>query len=210
MQNKYSMELIGLLFSLFVLIFSVIVHEVSHGFVAYFLGDHTAEQEGRLTLNPIPHLDLFGSILLPILFYFSTGGIFGWAKPVPYNPNNLKNPKIGGAIIAVAGPLSNVFLAVLFAFLLRVVPSFYPSSELLSAFATIIYTNILLAVFNLVPIPPLDGSKVLFAFLPNNSTGWKIQGFMEQFGIFFLLVFILWGFTIIQPIIQRIFYLLTG
>jgi Zn-dependent protease len=205
------MEISLIIFYIIVLIFSVIIHEVAHGAIADWLGDPTARLEGRLTLNPIKHIDPFGSVILPALLFWATAGqsVFGWAKPVPYNPYNLKNPKSGGAIIAAAGPLSNVILAVVFALILKIMPSISVSAALADAFAIIIYTNIILAVFNLVPIPPLDGSKLLFALLPNNQTGWRIQQVLEQYGVFILLIFILWGFQLIHPIIQNIFWILT-
>ncbi len=204
------MDLIAIAFYIVVLIFSVIVHEVSHGAIADYLGDPTARLEGRLTLNPISHIDPFGSVLLPLIMYISTGSVFGWAKPVPYNPYNLKNPKSGAALIAAAGPASNLLLAIIFGFALKSSAALGISPALAQAFATIVYTNVLLAVFNLVPIPPLDGSKLLFGLLPNTTFGWQIQNTLERAGIFLLLIFILWGFPLIQPIIQRIFYILAG
>lgn len=195
-----TMEII---FYLIVLIFSVIIHEVSHGIVADQLGDPTARYAGRLTLNPLSHLDVMGSLIVPILFYFTTGIAFGWAKPVPYNPHNLPDPKTGGAIIAFAGPLANLALAFIFAFLLKFVGA-TGLSGLSVLFQTIIYTNVALAVFNLVPIPPLDGSKVLFAFLPPGRTGFAIEDFLNRYGMIILLIFIFFGYSIISPIIYGI------
>src|SRR3990167_5871308 len=111
------------IFYIAVLIFSVVVHEVSHGYAYLALGDRTAKYAGRLTLNPVSHFDLFGSFLLPLFTYFTTGFIFGWAKPVPYNPYNLRNQKWGPAIVGAAGPLSNIFLAVFFGIVLRIMVS---------------------------------------------------------------------------------------
>src|SRR3989338_2731694 len=150
-----------LIFQLAVLIFSVIIHEVSHGYVAEYLGDPTARNAGRLTLNPIPHMSLFGMVIFPIISYLAWGIPVGAAKPVPYNPNNLKNPRKGGALIAVAGPTSNLVIAVVFGVLVRITFAAGAFSPFLGElFGIIVYINILLAVFNLVPIPPLDGSKV--------------------------------------------------
>ena len=201
-----------LIFQLIVLLFSVVIHEVSHGVVAERLGDPTARLAGRLTLNPIKHLDLFGSFLLPLSLYFISGGgfIFGWAKPVPYNPLNLKNPEKGGGLIAAAGPLSNFALAIIFGFLFRFL-NFFPFEENLlislgQFFSVIILVNVMLGIFNLMPIPPLDGSKILFALLPRGAS--QIRMFLERYGIFLLLLFIFFGFRLITPIVFAIYGLL--
>ncbi|MBI2033661.1 MAG: site-2 protease family protein [Candidatus Liptonbacteria bacterium] len=202
-----------LIFQLIVLIFSVMVHEVSHGYVAERLGDPTARLAGRLTLNPLRHLDPFGSFLLPLGLYILTRGsfVFGWAKPVPYNPLNLKNPRTGAATIAAAGPLSNLILAGVFGILLRIfAPTDFAPSAISLFFSLIIYLNILLAVFNLVPIPPLDGSKVLFAFLGRGEGSHQFMSFLERYGFLFLLIFIFYGFRLIIPIINTIYFFLAG
>src|SRR3989344_2272599 len=137
-------------FSILILIMSVVVHEVSHGFVANYLGDPTARLQGRLTLNPLPHIDPIGSVLVPLLLFFTNAGImFGWAKPVPVNPYNLRG-KYGEALVAVAGPLSNIGIAVLFGLLIRVLGETLPPSFFHSA-GLIVLINIVLAIFNLVP-----------------------------------------------------------
>ncbi|MDI6733925.1 MAG: site-2 protease family protein [Patescibacteria group bacterium] len=200
-----------IVFQLIVLIFSVVIHEVSHGFIAEKLGDPTARLAGRLTLNPIKHLDVFGSVILPLLLWVSgTGIIFGWAKPVPYNPHNLKNPDKDGALVAAAGPLSNFSIALVFSLFLRLVMGMgsFQFRNLADLFAQIVLLNIVLAIFNLVPIPPLDGSKVLFAFLPESAR--KIRFFLEQYGMFIVFAFIFFGFKIILPIIWWVFQVLTG
>jgi Zn-dependent protease len=145
--------------------FSAVIHEVMHGYAADKLGDPTARYAGRLTLNPIPHLDPFGSILLPLILALSGSPFFiGWAKPVPYNPYNLiKAPYWGEAIVAFAGPLSNFVLALSSALLIRIGVL---SPELASVVFIIVVVNIMLGFFNLIPIPPLDGSKILSAILP--------------------------------------------
>lgn len=160
------MEL-DIIFSIVILIFSVVVHEVSHGFAANYLGDPTARLAGRLTLNPIKHIDPMGSIILPAILALSHSPIlFGWAKPVPYNPYNLqRGGKWAEAIVAAAGPASNFALAIVFGLLLRL--SVLPA-EVSKLALTIVFINILLGVFNLIPIPPLDGSKVLGSVLPHN------------------------------------------
>ncbi len=146
-----------------IVMFSAVIHEVMHGYAAYKLGDPTAKYEGRLTLNPIPHIDPFGSILLPFITVLSTGFYFGWAKPVPYNPYNLtKAPYWGEAIVAAAGPASNLVIALLFGLVIR--SGLLPiASEL---WTSVVMINISLMVLNLLPIPPLDGSKILGAILP--------------------------------------------
>ena len=196
-----------------ILIFSVVVHEVSHGYAALALGDRTAKYAGRLTLNPVSHFDLFGSFLLPLFTYFTTGFIFGWAKPVPYNPYNLRDPKWGPAIVGAAGPLSNIFLAVFFGAVLRVMV-LYPlaGSALIANFfqiATfIVFLNLILAIFNLVPIPPLDGSKVFFTLLPYQYR--HIQAFMEQYGFMLLFAFIFFFSHWIFPVVLFLFRIITG
>ena len=154
------------LFQFAVLIFSVIVHEISHGFMALRLGDETAKNAGRLTLNPVSHIDPIGSILLPLSMYFLHAPMIGWAKPVPYNPLNLyKDPKYGPLKVALAGPFSNLALAVIFGLFLRFAGLLIPetAAELV---ALIVLINCVLFVFNLIPIPPFDGSKILTTFLP--------------------------------------------
>lgn len=195
-------------FQLIVLLFSVVIHEVAHGTVAERLGDPTAKYAGRLTLNPIKHLDPFGSVILPIsLFFVSHGGfLFGWAKPVPFNPYNLKKPEGDGALIAIAGPLSNLSLAFIFGLAAKASILFSSSplvENLRPFFSAIILTNVALAIFNLVPLPPLDGSKIIFAFLPRSAD--KIKLLLEQYGPFLLLIFIFFGFNVITPIIHDIY-----
>ena len=177
-------DLLLLIFQIIVLFFSMSVHEVFHGLVAYRLGDDTAKVMGRLSLNPFRHIEIFGSIILPLFLVLTNSPIlFMWAKPVPYNPLNLKNPKTGAALIGLAGPLSNFFLAIIFGIIIRLIGAFMPGAIVLILFFNIIvYLNILFAVFNLVPIYPLDGSKLLFAFLPDKYH--EAQRFMEQYVIF--------------------------
>ena len=199
-------------FYIAILIFSVVLHEVFHGVAALALGDRTAKDAGRLTLNPIPHIDIFGSIILPVLLVISQSPILiGWAKPVPYNPYNLRNQKWGPALVGAAGPAANIILAVAFGVVLRVLLGF-DGGGALSDFAfiaqTIVLLNLALAVFNLVPIPPLDGSKVLFALLPYQWRG--IETFLEQYGIFLLLVFILFFSQVLAPVVFVLFRLFTG
>lgn len=194
-------------FQIAILIMSVVIHEVSHGYAALYLGDQTAKYEGRLTLNPLKHLELFGSFILPVLSYMFGGFLLGWAKPVPYNPYNLRPGRFSEAIVAIAGPLSNFSLALIFGLIIR-----FGAGELPAAFLAIsqviVLINIVLGVFNLVPIPPLDGSKILFALFPQNL--YKIRAFFEQFGLILLLIFIFFLSHLLFPIVASIFSLLTG
>jgi len=200
------------IFSLIVLLFSVIIHELAHGYVAYSLGDPTAKYAGRLTLNPIKHLDAFGSIILPLLLYIAGSPfLLGWAKPVPVNPYNLKDKKFGDIKVSIAGPLSNLLLALFFGIILRFMPvGIIAANEGLGiALNYIVYINIWLAVFNLVPVPPLDGSWILFNLLPSSAENFKL--FMKQYGIIILLFLIMFGGTqIFSYISEFIFHLITG
>ncbi len=175
------------IFLIVVLIFSAIFHEYMHGFAALRLGDPTAKNAGRLTFNPIVHLDLFGSILLPLsMVLLGSPFLFAWAKPVPYNPNNLSDKKYGDAKVAAAGPLANLAIAVVLALVLRFMPFSAPTFSML--IASIIYINLILMVFNLIPIPPLDGSKVVSAFLPDKIKSRYLS--LERFGLLFVFMFI--------------------
>ena len=199
---------IDFLFQIAILIMSVVVHEVAHGLTAYKLGDPTAKYEGRLTLNPIKHLDPVGSFLVPAISYFAGGFIFGWARPVPYNPNNLRPGRWSEALVALAGPASNIILAIIFTVFLRIGAVSGLSLAALQITSLIIFINILLAVFNLVPIPPLDGSKLLFSIFPRQAYKWR--EFLESFGFLLIIVFIFYGWRFISPIVSVLFTLLTG
>ena len=177
------------IFIIIILIMSVVVHEVSHGYAALALGDPTAKYQGRLTLNPLNHLDPIGSFLVPLLGYFAGGFIIGWAKPVPFNPYNLRNAKWGEALVAIAGPLSNISLAFIFGLLIRFGSNLIILNQaFLSLASFVVIINITLAIFNLVPIPPLDGSKILFALLPYKWQG--IRESFEKYGLILVFIFI--------------------
>lgn len=196
------------LFSIIILAFSIIVHEVSHGWAALSQGDTTAKYAGRLTLNPISHIDPLGTIIVPLLMYISGLHIvFGWAKPVPYNPYNLKNGRWSELWVAAAGPLSNILIAVLCGLSLRFFGYSFPQSTVdILAYAVLI--NLGLAFFNLVPLPPLDGSKILFSLLPRASL--KIRPFLEKYGFILTLFFIFFVWSMCLPLVYGAFHLLTG
>ena len=205
------MQAPSFIFELVVLIFSIIIHEVSHGYVADMLGDPTARLAGRLTLNPIKHIDPVGSIIVPIITSF--GGItFGWAKPVPFNPYNLKNRRTGELLIALAGPASNLVIAIVFAIIIRVGlgGASFLSPLFIQLCAYIVLINISLAVFNLVPLPPLDGSKILFSLFPPTLFWQRIRTFIERFAIILVLILVIFLWQFISPIIPFLFSLLTG
>ncbi len=176
-----------MLVNIIILIFSVIVHEITHGYVADRLGDPTARVAGRLTLNPIPHIDLFGSILLPF-FLAVTGSpiLIGWAKPVPIDPFNLKDPRRDSALIAFAGPASNLVLAAIAAVLLRFIG---PNEFFTLLFLQMIIINLALAILNLLPVSPLDGFKVVGGVLPAERAREWYQ--LERYGLIFLLLLLL-------------------
>ncbi|MBU1179107.1 site-2 protease family protein [Patescibacteria group bacterium] len=200
---------VDFIFAIAILIMSVVIHEVSHGYAAYLLGDSTAKYAGRLTLNPLNHLDFVGSFLVPMFTYLMGGFILGWAKPVPYNPYNLKNQKWGPAIVGIAGPASNFFVALVFGMFLRFSGYllFLPNSFFDIA-SLVVFINLILAIFNLVPIPPLDGSKILFAVLPYS---WReVQNFLERYGFFLLLFFIFFFWRLLLPIMLFLFRIITN
>ncbi len=223
-----------------VLIFSIIIHEYGHAWMANRLGDSTAKDLGRLTLNPIPHIDLFGSIILPFFFILSqiffilsqSGFILAWAKPVPYNPNRIKDKKYGDLKVAIAGPLSNIIIATFFGLVVRLLPvaanikqglslsflsrdndvlnsliagNIWHSIILLSII--FIFINLLLAFFNLIPIPPLDGSKIVLNFFPEKLKYKALS--IERYGLFIVLILLMTGLfrLIIIPIIYSFSFL---
>jgi Zn-dependent protease len=200
---------LGIIFGVAVLIMSVVAHEVSHGYAAALLGDPTARMAGRLTLNPFKHLDPIGSVVVPFISYMTGGFIFGWAKPVPYNPYNLRNQQTSPALVAIAGPAINIFLALVFGLLLRYAVGVGIASEAFVSIAgLVVYINILLAVFNLIPVPPLDGSKVLSAVLP---TKWlHVIDTMERYSFVFVILFVLVLWRFVVPVVSLLFSLMTG
>ena len=224
------MQGINLIFSIAILIISVVAHEVSHGFAAYLLGDSTAKRAGRLNMNPLKHLDLMGSFVVPLfLVLLGSNFVLGWAKPVPYNPYNLKNQKWGPGVVGFSGPLANFLIAGVFGVLAMLMPldNFTKNSIALSAlngsadmiaggyaislyffFSMIVWINLFLGLFNIIPIPPLDGSKVLFSILPYRMG--NIQAFLERYGFVLLLFFIFLFPQIILPLAYKFYSLLMG
>lgn len=190
------------------LLFSVVIHEVSHGLMANSLGDPTAKNLGRLTLNPLKHLDLFGSIVLPLFTFFAGGFVFGYAKPVPYNPFNLRDRKHGPAKVAMAGPMSNIIIALIFGLALRFLPAILAITLLPKLFSFIVLLNLVLAVFNLMPIPPLDGHWLLLTFVPDKFHEFK--RFFIRYGLILFFFFVIFIFPLLFPIIRFLFKIIVG
>jgi Zn-dependent protease len=184
---------------------AIILHEVAHGFVALQLGDPTAKYAGRLTLNPVKHIDLWGTILIPGLLILSgTGFVFGWAKPVPVNYYNLRHGKYGPLLVALAGPATNFVLLAVFGLLVRVSPA---GTALPFLFVTIAMVNGVLMLFNLIPVPPLDGSKVLYVFLERRP---DIVQWMERYGMYLLLAVLILGGPLLSTVVFNPALALTG
>ena len=207
-----GMDPITSIFYIVILIISVMVHEIAHGFTALFLGDKTALYAGRLTLNPIKHIDWVGSIFLPLILVLSgTGFVVGWAKPVPYNPYNLRNQRWGELAVASAGIIVNLLIVLLFGFIIKIGATYFPdfvNGQFFTITKIIVLLNIVLALFNLVPIPPLDGSKILFALLHHRAR--KFQNFLQTFSLPILIFFIIFLWQSVSSFIFFLFNLFTG
>lgn len=198
---------INFIFQIVILIISVMAHEVAHGAAAYAFGDPTAKNQGRLTLNPLKHIDVFGSIILPLLLFITNSGfIFGWAKPVPYNPYNLRNRRLGEFCVSIAGISMNFLIAIIFAIVIKFAIPLGLSPATIYLLDYIVLLNITLGVFNLVPVPPLDGFKILFTLFPLRFERQMIA--LEKYGLYFLIVAILFFGWIIGDIVNWLFNLI--
>src|SRR3989344_1744671 len=227
MENVISQKL----FLYLVFIFSAVFHEYAHGWAAYQLGDTTAKDAGRLTLNPLRHLDPIGTVIIPLFLLFTSGIFIGWAKPVPYNPNNLRDQKYGNLKVGVAGPLANLLIAILLAalsFILliqaatktsitAIIGSGYVGRAMEIAgslnnplvlffvlICVIIYINIFLALFNLIPLPPLDGSKIFFDLFPRQ------RHYLERIGFIGIFLALFLAFYFLAPLARLIFWFIAG
>lgn len=204
------MQDVNSIFYIIVLIMSVVIHEVAHGYAALSFGDKTAQYAGRLTLNPIKHLDLFGSIVLPLLLVITQAPfLIGWAKPVPYNPSNLNDQRRGTLWVASAGIIANLSIAIFFGLLIRIsVATGILGGAFIPLASVIVLLNIVLAIFNLIPIPPLDGSKILFTLLGHR---WgRIEAVFYRYSLLILVLFIFFGWSRVAPLIYDIYRLITG
>ncbi len=204
---------INTIFYIGILIMSVVIHEVAHGVAAERYGDPTARMSGRLTLNPLKHLDWFGSFVLPLVLIMAGAQPIGWAKPVPVNPNNVKS-KMGRFVISAAGICTNLLVAIIGALVLRSMAAYgipvdhiNPSPTVL-IMDSIILINILLGIFNLIPVPPLDGFKILFSFLPARFG--RFESMLDMYGIPILFILIFTFGSYLTPIVFKIMGLLLG
>ncbi len=220
-------NLVILIFQFLVLIFSIMIHEVAHGVAALKLGDHTAERAGRLTLNPLKHIDPFGSIFLPLLLsipalFGQPTAIIGWAKPVPYDPRHLKNPERAAGLIALAGPATNILVAFIIGTLIRFTIAFV-NPQIIILFSVIVSLNLVLAIFNLLPIPPLDGSKVINLLLTQGGQlrlqklFFTLHAWIRMYWFAFVIAFVLFFqeimtvlFLVIRPVVNILHWLFTG
>ncbi len=197
-------QTVAIICSVLAFVPAIILHEVAHGYVAFKLGDETAKKQGRLSLNPLKHVDIFGTVILPIILIFSGGPVFGYAKPVPYNPNNLKNKKVGELLVGLAGPCANLLMALLGALLLfgmgEILQPLTSGEGAIAFIASCIYAvflpvfimvNLYLMFFNLLPIPPLDGSSIIGFFLPEKYLPQYYRVQQYALPIFLIIIFAL-------------------
>ncbi len=211
MLSDFMSSPAGLITIVITILASITLHEAMHAFAAHWLGDDTAREEGRLTLNPLAHIDPFLTIGLPLLMAFAGGPVLGAAKPLPFNPYRVKYEEYGAALVALAGPLTNLFLAVVAAGVFRLLSDALPTGAVY-ALLTFISVNLGFFVFNMIPFPPLDGSRVLFAVAPEPIQ--KVMATIESYGLLGFVVFFFFLFNYISPmigdIINALFRILIG
>lgn len=190
--------LLGVIFLVIILIISITAHEFMHAFVAYRLGDDTAKYSGRLSLNPLAHIDPIGTVLLPFILFLANLPVFGAAKPVPFNPTRLRNGDTGMAMVALAGPFTNLILAIFISLWIRFLPV---GGLTLDFFELFVMVNVGFFVFNMIPFPPLDGSRLFYALAPDPLRAVMRQ--IEGFGLLGIMAFIFLLFPFISPIVGR-------
>lgn len=201
-------DLQSALFLYIIIIFSSIIHEYAHGWAAYQLGDSTAERMGRLTLNPFAHIDPFGTVFLPLALLLTSGIFIGYAKPVPFDPRNLRNPRRDTALVGIAGPASNILIAVVLGLIVRFGGGIAVLATVIPFLKFIVMINIWLALFNLIPVPPLDGSKVLLGIIPK-AFGSAYDA-MERMGFASIIIAIFIAGMVIPYLVYPLFNLFVG
>jgi Zn-dependent protease len=210
-------DLQSALFLYIIIIFSSIIHEYAHGWMAYQLGDSTAERMGRLTLNPFAHIDPFGTVFLPLALLLTSGIFIGYAKPVPFDPRNLRNPRRDTSLVGIAGPASNILIAIVLGLIVRFfgdsllsinAGTFFSSGLFVEFLRDIVLINIWLALFNLIPVPPLDGSKVLLGIIPKAFGG--AYEAMERMGFASIIIAIFIAGMVIPYLVYPLFNLFVG
>ncbi len=185
-----------ILYKIIAFLVAISVHEAAHAWIAYRLGDPTAKLEGRVSLNPLKHIDLYGTVIIPLfLIFFGSPFVFGWAKPVMFDPFNLKNPRKDAAFISLSGPLANLATAII----LSLVINFIPTGPFLPLAYLTILINIVLGVFNLIPIHPLDGGKILVGILPEKEAE-EADRFLNKYGLIILFALIFFSFRGVTPL----------